>query len=709
MTGGNLSWEEMIQTLSERYGLIEGYHDVEGNYHPLDKGVRRSLLIAQGISVASEIEAAQALERYREYMTRSPLDEASVIDSSGDSHRISIHLLPESPPPDSLDGTIIFESGETIRTRMTRVESTPDLRAGFVNHTYQLDASLLPGYYTLKIQWRKKEFETLLISTPRQCYLPPEMVSGKSKPGLSIQLYALKSKRNQGVGDFLDLQNLLEWGARQGLRVVGVNPLHALFPGNPALISPYYPSSRQYLNWLYIAPELVPEWELWPQRSGFENPGFGDRLIDYKEVIRRKKRIFFALFEIFKNQVSGSGSERDLAFKEFRRKEGGTLERQCLYDAMYDRFHEETGFPAGWPQWHLAYRDPASEASSRFRENHQDLILFYTYLQWVTRSQLDDTVHRASGLGISLYLDLAVGAAPDGAEVWSSREAYSLQASIGAPPDHFAPLGQDWGLAPLNPMQVRFYAFEPFIRLLRSNMLPGGILRLDHVMGLFRLYWVVAGGGAGGYVQYPWKSFFGILALESHRSRCMVIGEDLGTVPQEVREEMGARQIFSWKVVYFEKDGERFRDPASYPVNSVATLNTHDLPTLRGFLSGDDLDLRFEIGQLSKKQKEDLAVERERDIQAFHTILREKGLLINETLTDGAMEMAAHLFLSRASSRIVLASLHDVLDDPSQPNLPGTVREYPNWTLRYEKGVEEIVADVATANLVASFCKGDQL
>lgn len=295
-----------------------------------------------------------------------------------------------------------------------------------------------------------------------------------------------------------------------------------------------------------------------------------------------------------------------------------------------------------------------------------------------------------------LNLDLAVGADASGAETWGDRTIYALHASAGAPPDPFAPEGQSWGLAPMIPHRLRERAYAPYIEVLRANMPEDGILRLDHAVQLFRLYWACA-DGRGAYVTYPHEELLAILCLESRRRRCVIVGEDLGTVPENVREELARRHILSWRVAYFEKDeaGE-FVAPEAYPENSIATLNTHDLPTLRGYWNYSDIRLRENLGKFTGVEAQHERKQRRADRRRLLAALQERGYIDATTATDDDAQYSAklrdalHAYLAAAGSQLRIFSLHDLLNESAQPNLPGTVHEYPNWSLSYSKSVEEL-------------------
>ncbi|MCI0441565.1 MAG: 4-alpha-glucanotransferase, partial [Chloroflexi bacterium] len=366
---------------------------------------------------------------------------------------------------------------------------------------------------------------------------------------------------------------------------VGLNPLCALFPHNPVHTSPYSPSSRLFLNVLYLDVEAIADFaECQAARALVAKPEFQARLralraaelVDYEQVAAVKFEALELLYRHFRDYHLSRGTERGQAFRTFQDERGEPLHKHTLCEALQEHFQREDSSTWGWPVWPEAYRDPDAEAVAAFCAAHQERVEFYQYLQWQADLQLGAAGLRSLelGLGVGTYLDLAVGVDRGGAEVWANQRFYSLEARIGAPPDLWNPMGQDWGLPPLVPERLREAAYAPIIAILRAHMQHAGALRLDHVMGLMRLFWVPPGqtARAGTYVSYPLQDLLAIVALESQRNQCLVIGEDLGTVPDEVREAMREYGVLSYRVLYFEKEADgNFIAPANYPRQVLVT------------------------------------------------------------------------------------------------------------------------------------------
>ncbi|MDH5212431.1 MAG: 4-alpha-glucanotransferase, partial [Betaproteobacteria bacterium] len=557
----------------------------------------------------------------------------------------------------------------------------------------ELALPLPPGYHRLSIEGLAGE--TLLIAAPPRCYRPPALADGGRVWGLAVQLYALRSERNWGIGDFGDLAKLVELAAERGVGIIGLNPLHALFPHNPAHASPYSPSSRLQLNVLYVDVEAIEDFrECEAAQRRVRSAEFQARLaqlreaplVDYAGVAAAKFEILELLYAHFRKRGPSA------AFRDFQRKSGKALRLHAAYEALQAHFHAQAPTTWGWPVWPEAFRDHDSPDVTRFAQEHLERIEYYEYLQWQAERQLAQVGERcrARGLAVGLYLDLAVSVDRAGSDTWTQQECYALGASVGAPPDEFNPNGQNWGLPPLRPDRLRAQGYRLFIETLRENMRDAGALRIDHVMGLMRLFWIPAEKSAadGTYVSYALDEMMAIVALESERQRCMVIGEDLGTVAEEMRAALQRYAVLSYRLLYFERgDGGVFKASAEYPRDALVAVSTHDLATLAGWWIGRDLRLRLELGLFPdegvfEKQLIDRAQERVRLMLA----LQHAGLLPpghapdvtgSQTLTPALAE-AVHAFVAAAPSRVMMVQLEDVIGATEQANMPGTTEQHPN-------------------------------
>ncbi|HJP99476.1 MAG TPA: 4-alpha-glucanotransferase [Rhodanobacteraceae bacterium] len=539
---------------------------------------------------------------------------------------------------------------------------------------------------------------------------PPEAAARAWRPaalehdgrrwGLSVQLYAIRTERTWGIGDFSALAELMRGAAALGACAVGVNPIHALFPTRPSHASPYSPSSRRFLNTFYIDVEAIEDFVTCESaRDLVEAAGFQARLrevregsrVRYREVADLKYTVLSRLYDAFRRQCLGlAGHPRARAFREFQRREGPALRQFATFHAL-----GETRTEIDWRDWPPEYTDPDSEAVAAFATGNAAAVEFHEYLQWQASLQLDrvNDAARECGMSIGLYADLAVGADPTGAESWSGQAFLASGATIGAPPDPLNLFGQNWGLPPLDPFALADAGYAPLSELWRSNM-RGGALRIDHILGLVRLFWIPAGAPAadGAYVRYPWRELLGLLAAESRRSRCMVIGEDLGTVPEGLREAMHDTGLLSYRLLYFEQHDGRFRQPRDYPALALVAAGTHDLPSLAMWWSGEDIDLRERLGLWPNDAMREAELDQRRHARAaLMDALRREELRGGDVPIDAPVE-AIHAFLARTPCKLLMVQLEDVLDLAVQVNLPGTVDEHPNWRQRLPCTIAEALA-----------------
>lgn len=577
------------------------------------------------------------------------------------------------------------------------------------------------GHHRLEIEAGGIAAETSLIIAPDRCHLPVELGPGMRSWGLSCQLYGLRSEHNWGIGDFTDLAMLARAAAGCGAAVLGINPLHALFAAEPRHVSPYSPSSRSQLNYLYIDVTAVPgfaeddgvrdlmhgEWfgaTRWAARSA--------ELIDYGAVAACKRPVLEALFRCFQSRElaaeATARTELGREFRSFQRSAGSSLVDFAVFDALQEYHLQETQ-QFSWRSWPAAMRNPRSPEVARFAAAHRDRVEFFQFLQWQADRQLAAAAAagRAAGLSIGLYRDLAVGADPNGAEAWADQELVAPGASIGAPPDALSRAGQNWGLAPVNPLVLRRQGFAPFVASLRANMRHAGVLRIDHVMSLNRLYWIPSGmeARAGAYVNYPFADLLRLVALESRRHACAVVGEDLGTVPEGFRETMRSANILSYRIFVFERrNNGAFVPPAEYPALAAASAATHDIATLKGYWLGADILWRRRLGLYPDMQAEQAELaERRRDRQLLLDALVREGLLAPAQIADflpetgepvysGELGDAIWTCLGRSRARLMLVQLEDVLCETEQANLPGTTDAHPNWRRHLSRSLEEIAS-----------------
>jgi 4-alpha-glucanotransferase len=581
-------------------------------------------------------------------------------------------------------------------------------------------AALGCGYHRFRLEHRGQRLaEALLVVSPARCFRPAALAGDGRIWGPTIQLYAVRSERNWGIGDFTDLRRIVEqWGAR-GADIVGVSPLHALYPHHPEHASPYAPSSRVFLNVLYIDVEAVAEFAECAEVSALaRTPEFQAQLerlraaplVDYTAVARVKLEILGRLYASFHDRHVGRRTPRSRAFRSFQHEHGRALRLHAVFEALHESLSGTGPEPRAWWTWPAELRDPASAAVARFAFDHLDRVEFYEYLQWVAADQLALAAGaaRTSGLAIGLYLDLAVSIDRAGAESWANQELYAA-ASIGAPPDLYNTGGQDWGLPPPKPAALERSRYASFIAMLRANMRHAGALRFDHAMGLMRLYWIPAGRAPqdGAYVQYPLDALLGIVALESERNRCVVVGEDLGTVPPELRVALAARGVLSYRLLLFERAADgAFMAPECYPHEALVAATTHDLPTIAGFWEGRDVVLREALGVLGEGSQA-AAAQRAVDRRQLVAALDAEGLAPFRSSGDAgwtasaALALNVHRFLARTPSLILVVQLEDLVGATEAANVPGTSeREHPNWRRKLPITLERLAADPRVASVL---------
>jgi (1->4)-alpha-D-glucan 1-alpha-D-glucosylmutase len=708
-------------------GIAPEYSDVWGKIHRASGATRVALLQAMGI-VANAAGVESALKERETRPWRRGLPPVSVQREDGVPYRWEICCeARRRGRPHRF--SLALESGD-VRSGEFRPADLPPLTERAIDGTRFLKVAFewrerLPlGYHRFTLQPPDGAGPAVLtlIIVPRRCYTLPALEGGARVWGPALQLYALRSGRNWGIGDFTDLRRAVEFAGRAGAGIVGVNPLHALFPHNPDHISPYSPSSRVYLNALYVDVEAVPEFaECESARAAVAAPEFRSRLsslraaehVDFRGVAEAKLGTLRAIFEHFRSRHLLPRTARGKAFLEYQRSGGEPLQRFALFQALQEDFHARDESVWGWPVWPEPYRDPASPQVRAFLEANRERVDFYAWLQWLAEEQLGGCGQRARelGLDVGLYQDLAVSVDRAGAETWAWQAVYAEMASIGAPPDDFNLNGQNWGLPPPIPETIAELAYAPLVATLRANMRHARALRIDHVMGLMRLFWIPPGGkpADGAYVHYPFQDLIGVLALESVRNRCLVIGEDLGTVPDAVRGALAPLGVLSYRLLLFEKERDGgFKAPGAYPAQALAAVSTHDLPTLRSLWIGHDLELRAKLGlypseALRRRQVMERAQDRARLLVALE---REDLLPAGVTVHPASVpEMTAelaralHVYLARSPAQVMMFQMEDALGQLEQVNLPATTAEYPNWSRKLPLNVEEWSADARVTAL----------
>ena len=544
---------------------------------------------------------------------------------------------------------------------------------------------LAAGIYTVASDDTSRSACRLVVA-PRACFLPAALRNGGRRFGLAAHLYALRRRRDQGIGDFTTLREAGAATAAAGGAIVALNPLHALFTDR-ARASPYQPSDRRFLDPIYIDVENVPDLEASPEaRRLLEQHAqtilsLSERsAVDYVGVWRVKRAVLALCFRTFERRGRDDGIARE--FDRFVDAGGAELMRFATFQAI------AAAHDGPWMNWPSALRRPDGDAVSEFARNNATGVRFALYLQWLADRQLGNAAEalRGCGLAFGLCRDLAVGAAPDGAEAWATQADLARGVSIGAPPDPFAASGQVWNLPPPLPEAQAEEGYAGFRAVIHANVRHAGALRIDHVMGLARLFWVPDGasGAEGAYVRYPLDDLLGVLALESHRARCTIIGEDLGTVPEGFRERLAAADVLSYQPLWFQRDGAVFRPPSRYSAKAVACVSTHDLPTFAGWWNGADIAERRALRMVDDDAAQRAVDERQQEKKELATAARAEGLPAFASLDASGPHIApvmrdVHRFIGATPAMLVLLQADDLAAETVAQNLPGTDRERPNW------------------------------
>lgn len=719
--------KDTLARLAALHGIASEYQDIKGNLCHTEEATQRALLTAMGVKLDGDLSVILAEHEARPW--RSLLPPVLVVRAAENS--VAAPIAFPSTHGDNLYRWLLAREGggrEEGSFQPSNLEAAGSHQIDgeqYHRGLLRLPTCPEPGYHRLTVRAPDSaETSMTLIVVPATSYQPKALAEGGRIYGATLQLYGVRSRGNWGIGDFTDLRLMVELASESGMDIIGLNPLHALFPGNPAHASPYSPSSRLFLNILYLDVEAIADFtECDEARTLVADEMFqarlralrSEELLDYAQVMASKQTILTILYQHFRERHLKENSERGQQFRGFQSEGQESLWRHALFEALQAHFQEQDPGVWGWPVWPEAYRDPKSQAVAAFMQDHLEQIEYYEYLQWLANQQLAAASKTSLdfGLGVGLFGDLAVSVDRGGAEAWVNQDCYAFGTSVGAPSDENNLDGQDWGLPPWIPERLRDAAYLPFIATLRANMLHMGALRIDHVMGLMRLFWIPhdSVAVAGAYVNYPFDDLLGILMLESQRNCCLVIGEDLGAVPDNLREQLLRAGVLSYRVLFFSRDEQNgFMPPADYPVQSLVTVTTHDLPTLYGFWHGQDIDVRTALGLLpDESMHQEQVMARVHDRAALLMALEREGLLVDGNSLhpvanpDMSPELASaiHRFLARTPAQVMMIWLEDVFGQMNQVNLPGAGSDaYPNWRRRLTLSLEEWRDDLRLKRIV---------
>ena len=669
---------ETLEQQAVQAGIDLGYHDINGTYHVTKTEVLESIVAVLDKSKPD----SDGL--YLDTMVAHENGEESLQMPSEFHGAEAVVLIDETDKCQTL--TVYPGDNDTLWIKLPQ---------------------LACGYYTLSAETGGKSCFVRLIVAPESVYQPKLLANGGRMNGLTMHLYSLRSERNWGIGDFTDLLNLMKYAEEKKLDFVGINPLHALFTSKPAFASPYSPSSREWLNPIYLDVEKVGAFTYNEQlKNWLAQPKIRQRIaalritetVTYTAVWACKRDALHMAFNAFEQDTCEAAENERAAFEAFVLEKGKALQGFGLFEAL-DQYYSRPG-QVGWQSWPSEFHQPDGEAVEKFAHSHEREIRFYMWLQWLCAEQLREVNQAAAEYGVKLgiYGDLAVGVARGSADTWLNRQDYCMDLSVGAPPDPLGPTGQNWDLPPLNPLMLKHTGYEKFAHLLRENMRLYGVLRIDHVMALCRLWWVLNGKTAdfGAYVHYDAEVMFAILALESRRNRCVIIGEDLGTVPDEARHLLNRYQVFSYKVMYFSKGWNGFQLPEEYPEQAITVISTHDVAPLAGYWTGKDLDTMFKLGTLPDAAAFQTALdEREHDKADLLDKLKETGCLGADVQmpakADETLLAALHKYGALSRSKLYAVQLENLLGVIDNLNVPGVTEGYPNWAQKMPVSLENFL------------------
>jgi 4-alpha-glucanotransferase len=673
---------ELVPSLVElaaRFGIATDYEDWAGRQVSVPETTLVAVLAAFGVAAETELERRTALTANdRAYWSRSL--PATILGRAGAQTQFWVHVTHGHPA----EVWVQLEDG-TIRTGIPQVDNFTapfDLDGRWVGEaSFVLPNDLPLGYHRVNLRSGDGEASAALIVTPGWLGLP-ERLGGRRIWGLATQLYSVRSRQSWGVGDLTDLADLAVWSASaHGAGYVLVNPLHAAAPTEPMEPSPYLPTSRRFVNPLYLRVEAIPEFaylrkrrRVWRLRDDVQRHAASLDAIDRDTAWTAKRAALEQVYRV--DRTAG----RELAYAAFRAREGSALDDFAAWCALAEEYGSD------WHQWPESLQHPGADGVAEFVAEHSEAVDFHRWLQWQLDEQLADAQSHAvaAGMPLGIVHDLAVGVHPDGADSWALQDVLASGVAAGAPPDEFNQLGQDWSQPPWRPDRLAEEEYQPFRALIRAVLRHAGGVRIDHIIGLFRLWWIPHGEAPtqGTYVRYDHEAMIGIVELEAYRAAALVVGEDLGTVEPWVRDYLRDRGVLGTSILWFELD----RDGGGGPLPAerwreycLSSVTTHDLPPTAGYLANEHVRLRDSLGLLTRPVEEELAAA-ETERAAWIAELRRVGLLAKHADVEHTI-LALYQYLGRTPSRLLGVALTDAVGDRRTQNQPGTTDEYPNWRI----------------------------
>ena len=706
-----------LQKLADTIGILTSYTDACNQEHEIEDNVIRLLAEKLGYKAGNEEEIARSIELHHKKRWQKTLESISVVEQKDIWFDV---VLPENHDTSDLKLRLRYRGNEE------------SFEPGFgvfdeggrytIGHTVykkvvvKINGRLEVGYYEIELETGGKKYKSVLAVAPEKCYAN-ETLDKERLWGFAVQLYSLNSSRNWGIGDFTDLYNLVDICKRSGADVIGLNPLNVLSHDFPEDASPYGSVSRLFLNPIYIDVEKVPGFTPEDMASCRDKVASlrDSELIQYTPVYGLKITM---LEKLYRRMLQDKKSPYYADYEAYCRSKGAELDKLALFQALSEeRAHTVWG---GWKAWEEEYRNSNSLAVAEYAKKHHERVGFFKYLQFEAERQFDAVKKHIDeqGLKIGLYRDLAVGVCQNSAELWGDYETFIKDAGAGAPPDELFCNGQNWGLGAFHPEVLKERAYEPYIKVLRANMHNAGALRIDHAMGLMRLFVILNQEECGSYVLYNFADMLNILAIESWLNRCTIVGESIGIVPNGFIEKMAEKNIGSLSVLWVERalGSSDFKSPSEYPAKAFASVGTHDMPPLRMWWFGYEIAEKHKLGIYTEEQMNWCYHERELERRKLLFALdsnavwpedkpRRGDYLYGEAYPEG-IEEAVHRFVARAPSEVFLSQLEDILHVEKMQNVPGIDRDlHPNWRRKLPVRLENLESDIAYIRNIAAIKK----
>lgn len=706
-----------LQKLADTIGILTSYTDACNQEHEIEDNVIRLLAEKLGYKAGNEEEIARSIELYHKKRWQKTLESISVVEQKDiwfdvvlpenhDTSDMKLRLRYRGNEGSFEPGFGVFDEGGRYTIGHTVYKKV----------VVKINGRLEVGYYEIELETGGKKYKSVLAVAPEKCYAN-ETLEKERLWGFAVQLYSLNSSRNWGIGDFTDLYNLVDICKCSGADVIGLNPLNVLSHDFPEDASPYGSVSRLFLNPIYIDVEKVPGFTPEDMASCRDKvAGLRDsELIQYTPVYGLKITM---LEKLYRRMLQDKKSSYYADYEAYCRRKGAELDKLALFQALSEeRAHTVWG---GWKAWEEEYRNSNSRAVAEYAKKHHERIGFFKYLQFEAERQFDAVKKHIDeqGLKIGLYRDLAVGVCQNSAELWGDYETFIKDAGAGAPPDELFCNGQNWGLGAFHPEVLKERAYEPYIKVLRANMHNAGALRIDHAMGLMRLFVILNQEECGSYVLYNFADMLNILAIESWLNRCTIVGESIGIVPEGFIEKMAEKNIGSLSVLWVERPlgSSDFKSPSEYPAKAFASVGTHDMPPLKMWWFGYEIAEKHKLGIYTEEQMNWCYHERELERRKLLFALdsnavwpedkpRRGDYLYGEAYPEG-IEEAVHRFVARAPSEVFLSQLEDILHVEKMQNVPGIDRDqHPNWRRKLPVRLENLESDIAYVRNIAAIKK----